>query len=99
MAAAGGFRDIDALIAPHHGSASGSGTKMLSLTRPEYAIISVGLKNSYGHPSKEALERLADAGARVYRTDTGGGTRITIGRPRLYRRERIVIWQTLLKAN
>ena len=99
LADAGRFSDIDVLIAPHHGSASGSGTKMLSLTRPEYAIISVGQKNSYGHPSKETLERLEAAGARVYRTDTGGGTRITIGKPRLYRRERIVIWQTLLKAN
>ncbi|MBO7407172.1 MAG: MBL fold metallo-hydrolase, partial [Clostridia bacterium] len=99
LAAAGRFSDIDVLIAPHHGSASGSGTKMLSLTRPEYAIISVGLKNSYGHPSKEALERLEAAGARVYRTDTGGGTRIIIGRPRLYRRERVTIWQTLLQAN
>ncbi|MBO5077643.1 MAG: ComEC/Rec2 family competence protein [Clostridia bacterium] len=95
LAAAGRFSDIDVLIAPHHGSASGSGVKMLSLTRPEYAIISVGLKNSYGHPSKEALERLEAAGARVYRTDNGGGTRITIGRRCLFRRERIRIWQTL----
>lgn len=36
--------------------------------QPEYAIISVG-SNSYGHPTAEAIGRLEDAGAEVYRTD------------------------------
>ena len=37
----------------------------------EYAIISVG-SNSYGHPTAEAIGRLEDAGAEVYRTDEQG---------------------------
>ena len=89
------FPDVDVLIAPHHGSASGSGTKMLSLTSPEYAIISVGLKNSYGHPSKEAVGRLEASGAAVLRTDSGGGIGIVIRHPGIFRRKKVSVWQTL----
>ena len=37
----------------------------------ELVLISVG-ENSYGHPSAETLERIAEAGAQVYRTDECG---------------------------
>ena len=39
---------------------------------PAVAIISVGARNAYGHPSPETLARLAAAGAAVYRTDRDG---------------------------
>ena len=39
---------------------------------PEYAVISVGKDNSYGHPTEEALSRLRDADVTVYRTDMQG---------------------------
>ena len=91
----GAFPDIDILIAPHHGSASGSGSKMLSLTSPEYAIISVGRKNSYGHPSAEAIARLDGAGAEVFRTDSGGGISFVIRRRGLFGRKKVRVWQTL----
>ncbi len=95
LAASGALKNIDVLIVAHHGSASGSGTNFLSITSPEYAIISVGRSNSYGHPSPETLERLRLCGCGIYRTDTGGGISIVIGRPGLFRRKRIRIWQTL----
>jgi len=39
---------------------------------PEYAVISVGENNSYGHPDENLLSRLRDVGAVVYRTDMQG---------------------------
>ena len=39
---------------------------------PQYAVISVGEGNSYGHPTEDTLSRLRDAGAIVYRTDLQG---------------------------
>ena len=89
------LKDVDVLVVPHHGSASGSGVNLLSLTSPEYAIISVGRSNGYGHPSPETLDRLKECGASVFRTDLGGGICVRIGRPGLFRRKRIKIWQTV----
>lgn len=56
----------------HHGSDTSSSYVFLRAIMPEYAVISVGQGNSYGHPDEQALSRLRDAGARVYRTDLNG---------------------------
>ena len=44
----------------HHGSDSSTGYVWLRETMPEYAIISVGSDNSYGHPTEAVLSRLRD---------------------------------------
>lgn len=64
--------DLTALVVGHHGSRSSTGEKLLSETRPELAFISVGADNAYGHPSDVTLERLAEYGCMVYRTDRDG---------------------------
>lgn len=46
----------------HHGSKSSSDTEFLKIVAPHFALISVGEVNSYGHPSKEAIERLEALG-------------------------------------
>lgn len=51
----------------HHGSKSSTSKEFLDWTQAEQAVISVGFKNTYKHPSKEVLERLAQL--KVYRTD------------------------------
>jgi competence protein ComEC len=56
----------------HHGSASGTSTDLLSTVHPRYAVISVGARNVYGHPRREVLERLQQAGVKTYRTDEDG---------------------------
>jgi competence protein ComEC len=56
----------------HHGSANATTPELLAAANPQFAIISVGSGNSFGLPRTEILGRLANAGARVYRTDLDG---------------------------
>jgi competence protein ComEC len=65
-------REAMLLKVAHHGSASGTSTDLLSTVRPRYAVISVGARNVYGHPRREVLERLQQAGVKTYRTDEEG---------------------------
>lgn len=68
---AGILPDVDLLKVAHHGSKFSSSEKFLAALRPEIAVIGVG-KNSYGHPTKEAMNRLSEIGAQVFRTDVDG---------------------------
>ena len=68
----GGLPDIDILKVGHHGSKYASGIEFLQVIRPELAIISVGAKNRYGHPTSETLDRLRRIGAEIKRTDSEG---------------------------
>ena len=56
----------------HHGSASGTSADLLATIHPRYAVISVGARNVYGHPRREVLQRLQQAGVKTYRTDENG---------------------------
>lgn len=72
VASAGYDLDCDVLKVAHHGSAHSSTYAFLRAAMPTYAVISVGDGNSYGQPTDEALSRLRDCGAAVYRTDLQG---------------------------
>ena len=56
----------------HHGSDTSTTYPFLREIMPQYAVISVGTGNSYGHPTEETLSRLRDAGVKVFRTDMQG---------------------------
>lgn len=66
--------DVSATVlkAGHHGSDTSTGYRFLREVMPEYAVISVGEGNKYGHPDHEVLSRFRDAGTEVYRTDMQG---------------------------
>ncbi len=66
----------DVLKIGHHGSRNSTTPEFLAAVKPRLAIISVGDDNPYGHPNAELLERLANAGVRVLRTDRDGAVRI-----------------------
>ena len=56
----------------HHGSESSTSYVWLREVMPQYAVISVGKGNSYGHPTEEVLSRLRDADVKTFRTDLQG---------------------------
>lgn len=62
----------DVLKVGHHGSSTSTSEAFLQKVSPSAAVISCGKDNSYGHPHRETLKKLEDAGITVYRTDTMG---------------------------
>lgn len=62
----------DVLKVGHHGSSGSSSYRFLYEAEPKIAVISCASGNSYGHPHEEALSRLNDCGAEIYRTDLEG---------------------------
>lgn len=71
---------ISLLKVAHHGSATSSTPELLARTQPEFAIISVGKFNRYGHPRAEVLERLRSENTCTYRTDVTGATSFFLNR-------------------
>ena len=65
----------DLLQVPHHGSAGSSSLRFISQVAPDYAVVSVGAGNGYGHPAMQVVRKyayvLGDT-ARFYRTDRDG---------------------------
>ncbi|MBP2637931.1 MAG: comEC 2 [Firmicutes bacterium] len=56
----------------HHGARTSTTEPFLQAVAPEFAVISVGYGNSFGHPHQETLRRLAKQAATIYRTDRQG---------------------------
>lgn len=63
---------VNVLKAGHHGSKSSNTIPFLTITRPEYVVISAGKNNRYGHPHQEVMDRLAIFHSKIYRTDRDG---------------------------
>jgi len=72
--------NIEAVIAPsvgevelykvhHHGSRYSSNAAFLATLLPTVSFISVGVGNTYGHPTPECLARLANVGSEVWQTE------------------------------
>jgi competence protein ComEC len=62
----------------HHGSAD-QYPEFIEALHPKVALISVGLHNGYGHPTKRALRMLRLSGAEIERTDHMGSVAIGWG--------------------
>ena len=71
-------KTFEVLKAAHHGSRNSSSETFLHKVRPKYSIISAGVENSYGHPHRETIERLGEAGSRIWNTANCGGIEITV---------------------
>ncbi len=63
---------IQLLKVAHHGSRYSSSSEFLEYVDPDWAVISCGANNRYGHPGEDTLERLRACGARTFLTMDGG---------------------------
>ena len=62
----------DVLKLGHHGSSNSTSDGWFFAVSPEYAVISCGRNNDYGHPHREILSLLKKNGTTYFRTDTDG---------------------------
>lgn len=65
---------VDLMKMPHHGAYSYALYRFLRTFMPDYAVISVGERNTYGHPDQRTLDLLNGKTWKpdVYRTDRNG---------------------------
>lgn len=81
LVSSGNVSRCSVLKVGHHGSDTSTTPAFLDAVAPRVALISAGVDNRFGHPSPEVVERLQDAGVRIFRTDTHGSIElITDGR-------------------
>ncbi len=71
-----GLEDCEVLKAAHHGSRYSNSSEFLGRLSPRLAVISAGRGNTYGHPHEETLERFAEAGSTILRTDRLGAVKV-----------------------
>lgn len=70
--------EVDFYKAAHHGSNYSNSQEWLLYLKPKVSVISCGEKNRYGHPGKEAVEHMEEAGSDIYTTMSGGETSLVI---------------------
>ncbi len=71
--------DCDVLKIAHHGAKNSTSQKFIDAVSPDYAVISVGENNIYGHPNEETIERLNSANVEIVRTDECGDVLCAVG--------------------
>ncbi len=68
--------ESDLIKVGHHGSTTSSSTEFIERVKPEYAVISVGEHNKFGHPSQFVVDRLTERNIELYRTDESGAVTV-----------------------
>jgi len=63
------LRDTHVLKVGHHGSKTSTSMAILEKLKPEFAIISLGKNNRYGHPHQQTIQHLDSIKAKTFRTD------------------------------
>ncbi len=64
--------DVEVLKVGHHGSRTSTSLEFVQATTPEYAVISAGRDNTYGHPHQEVLVNLEKVQAKILSTTNLG---------------------------
>lgn len=70
-------KDVDVLLAGHHGSRTSSNPSFVKYLNPKHVIYTAGYKNAYGHPHPVVQKRFADVGTKPFSTGLDGAIRLT----------------------
>jgi len=68
-------RPVTVVKAPHHGSRTSSSEPFVARASPQFVVFCVGLRNRFGFPHSNVVERYKSAGSRCFRTDRDGAIR------------------------
>ena len=69
---------VDILLVPHHGSRTSSHLAWVKQVQPDYAVVTAGYRNAYGHPHPVVKARYQQLGARVLNTGEEGAIRFAL---------------------
>ncbi|WP_227367905.1 DNA internalization-related competence protein ComEC/Rec2 [Halomonas sp. M20] len=72
-------KDIEVLIAGHHGSRTSSVAEWVAATRSRHVIFSAGRGNAHGHPHGDVVRRFRDAGSCLWSTANDGAITLWLG--------------------
>ncbi len=76
-------KSFSILKCAHHGSKYSTSEKMLASVDPLITVVSCSKYNTYGHPSPAAMERLRNAGSKVFTTPESGAVLVSVGKDRM----------------
>lgn len=68
----GVFIESNILKVGHHGSRTSTSEEFVRVVSPQFALISDGKDNNFGHPHQDVLDTLSSFGAKIFRTDLLG---------------------------
>ncbi len=78
--------ECEVLKAGHHGSRTSTSKEYLHFVKPQFAIISAGKDNSYGHPHEEVVNNLTNVGASILKTFDEGTIHIVSDGERVWQK-------------
>lgn len=71
-------KPIDIMLVPHHGSKTSSSKMFVDYVEPDFAVVTAGYQNQYGHPNQQVLMRYQQVGSDVINTATAGATQLLL---------------------
>jgi len=84
--------ELDWLLVSHHGAGTSSSPAWLNHVKPEFAVISAGARNAFGHPHPDVINRLKRRNAQIFSTSKQGGLVFEISA------EGKVSWRSVLES-
>jgi competence protein ComEC len=76
LLADGVLEQVDVYKTAHHGSRYSNTSAFLEALSPKCAVVSCAKKNTYGHPSEEAIDHITASGAKLFLTMERGQVKV-----------------------